>query len=372
MCPMEAEEEYTRRRGIAALLAALAVAACSAESGGGSDTAAEVVPEARVTDGACTPAEYSPHTALDIPAQLDIEGVADLADPHVIKVGATWHLYATNSKVDLEVWLSEDLAHWTSGGTIWSPTPESWNAEGQVWAPHVEQAKGGFYLYYTAAMMIGVAYSDSPLGPFEEVYDHPLAGGGFGGVGDGVFEYRGTEQSDLDFAEFTIDAFVLAADDGSLTFYATAYTPLSIIRATPMTDYVTLPDVSPKTVLEPDAGSWELFGMEGPWVLEHDGSYHLMYSGNLAETADYAVGVAVGATPLGPFVKREDNPLLHKSEEADFWGPGHHSIAAGACDDLLLFYHTKVSPEDGFDRRIRYAPVSFDESGLLQLDAPQP
>ncbi len=356
------------------LVVCLAFLACGTDGSGEPIAAPDSTPDLSAEEGqaSCQAIDYLPHTVLNVPAANDIEGLPDLADPHVLKVGSTWYLYATNNKVDLQVWLSEDLQEWTAGGTVWSPIPGTWNAEGQAWAPHVQQADEGFFLYYTAAMMIGVAYSDSPTGPFEELLEHPLAGGGYGGVGDGVFEHRGTDRSDLDFEEFTIDAFVLAAADGSLTFYATAYTPLSIIRATPMVDYITLKDVSPEVVMEPDAGTWELFGMEGPWVIEHGGSYHMMYSGNFAETANYALGVAVGPTPFGPFVKRDDNPFLHKNEEAQFWGPGHHSVSAGACDDLLMFYHTKVTSENGFDRRVRYVPVSFNDAGSLQLDSPQP
>jgi GH43 family beta-xylosidase len=97
-----------------------------------------------------------------------------------------------------------------------------------------------------------------------------------------------------------------------------------------------------------------------------------MYSGNGADTADYGVGIAEGSTPLGPFTKREDNPILHAAPQAQFYGPGHHSVVEGAEGDLLMFYHTKVAPELGYDRRIRYVPVSFSADGPLTLDVPQP
>lgn len=322
---------------------------------------------------------YQVHTILDLETDIDRDGNPDVADPHVIRVGDTWYLYATQTKKDLHVWHSTDLKNWQRSGPIWQPVPDSWNARGQVWAPHVESTDEGYYLYYTANMQIGVARSDTPLGPFLEIYDHPFVGGGHGGVGDGVYGYDpGDEEWDYhasfitDFPEKAIDAFVLAATDGSLTFYFSAYNPLSIIQGVPMKDPTHLEDVTPKTLLESDPLGWEGFVAEGVWVVEHAGSFHLMYSGNGADRPEYAVGVASGEAPLGPFTKYAENPILYMNPEADFWGPGHHCVVEGAFGDLLMFYHTKVSKEPAFDRRIRYAPMEFGPEGHVTLAAPQP
>jgi beta-xylosidase len=325
--------------------------ACAGACGCGSDE--ELGPRA---------IEYAPHQVLDVPAD------GDLADPHVIEVDGTWYLYATNSLVDFEVWTSTDLARWESGGTVWAPTPGTWNAQMDVagaWAPHVERAPDGYYLYYTANTRIGVARADSPLGPFEEIYDHPLVGNGHGGVGDGVLG-----EPDADLEERAIDAFVLARQDGSLTLYFSVNEPLATLYAIPMRDHSTLEDVEPTRLFGPEA-VWESVVCEAPFVTEHAGELHLTYSANLAPTVDYAVGGAVGSAPLGPFTRYAENPILSKDPSLDFFGPGHHSIVRGAHDDLLIFYHTKTSPQAGYDRRVRYAPIRF-ESGRLQVDPPRP
>ncbi len=311
-------------------------------------------------DGCVPPAPYEPHTVLDVPAGPDIEGVVDIADPHVIRVGDTWYLYATNSKRTLPVWASTDLRRWEERGVAWQPTEGTWNARGEAWAPHVQVGDDGFYLYYTADKQIGVACSATPEGPFEELYDHPLVGGGFGGVGDGVFEYRDTAAPDWDFEEFSIDAFVLAAADGSLTMYATSYTPLSTLVAMPMADLRTVVPEDKVVVLEPDVQSWELHVVEAPWATEVDGRVVLTYSGNGADRPDYALGAAVADGPLGPFERVEGNPFLVADADKAFYGPGHHSLAPGYCGDTLLFYHTKVSASLGFERRLRYAPLTFE------------
>ena len=271
----------------------------------------------------------------------------------VVKVGDTWYLYATEPEPGYRAWASTDLVTWEDRGHAWTPTPGTWNAEGHPWAPHVMPGDDGYYLYYTADEMIGVAWSPSPEGPFEEIYDHPLVGGGHGGV-----------------EGHSIDAFVLVASDGSLTFYATQYTPFCSIIAIPMADMRTLFPAELVVVTEAEIWTWEAFINEGPWVNEVDGRFVLTYSGFGGDRAGYSLGYAVADSPLGPFEKSLDNPFLAQEPDKGFYGPGHHSIVEGFCGDLLLFYHTKVSPEPGWERRIRYAPVTFD--GVVPMLPPLP
>jgi beta-xylosidase len=296
---------------------------------------------------------------------LAIDEPGDMADPHVILVDRTFYLYATHSQVDLEVWTSEDLVHWEDGGVVWAPTAGSWNAEssdGGIWAPAVVATPDGYYLYYTANMRIGVARADSPYGPFVDLYDHPFVGNGYAYVGDGVL---GEPGGDLD--ERAIDAFVLQASDGSLTLYFVGNDPLSTIYGVPMLDYATLKDVPPTRLLGPEQ-PWESVVCEGPFVTEHDGRFHLSYSGNIALTVSYAIGAAVGDASLGPFERYADNPILAQIPELEFYGPGHHSIVEGD-DGLLVFYHTKMSSSPGYDRRLRVAPIRYAD-GLLHIDPP--
>jgi hypothetical protein len=37
-----------------------------------------------------------------------------------------------------------------------------------------------------------------------------------------------------------------------------------------------------------------------------------------------------------------------------------------------MFYHTKTDASKGYDRRVRYVPVSFGPDGRMRMDAPQP
>jgi beta-xylosidase len=295
-----------------------------------------------------------------------------IADPHVIKVGDTWYLYGTGySSAGLAAWSTKDLINWKFEGLAWKPTPGTWNTS-DLWAPDVLQGDDGlFYMYYSAAKRVGVAVSSSPTGPFTEVYDHPFIGGGYGGVGDGIYLFPDVE--DLDFDEYAIDAHVYKASDGTLTMYVSVLTPFSTIAAIPMSDYVTLADETPKIVLQPDVISWENVNREAPFIWELNGVFHLMYSGAIWATNDYAVGVATGPTPMGPFTRRADNPILRKSPKLNLAGPGHHSVVEGKYNDLLIFYHTRdwgATPPEG--RKTRYMQMYFDLNGQIQVNKVRP
>ena len=315
--------------------------------------------------GAATASD--PYTVLDVERPGD--GPVSIADPSVIRVGDTWYLYGTSSTDGFEAWSSTDLTTWTYEGLVWTPTPGSWNDEGNYWAPEVRVDGTDIWMYYTANERIGVARASSPTGPFVDQLDHPMVGAGYAGVGDGVYEPGDGLLVNND--EKSIDAFVLEDSQGRLWLYADIYTPLSAIAVWPMADETT-PVGAPTPVLEQVDDSWEGFVREGAYVLEHEGTFHLLYSGQGADTPCYAVGVATAPSPTGPFTRRADNPILKQAPADDFWGPGHLGIVEGAQGDLLMFFHTKVAPDLGYDRRVRHTGVGFDPAGRVVLDPAPP
>lgn len=281
------------------------------------------------------------------PPTLELPGIEFAADPCVISYQGVYYLYPTASSVDIECWSSEDLETWEYRGVVWEQKPAgSWNDAG-VWAPHVFEEGGVFYLYYTANTRIGLAVADSPTGPFTEVFDQPFIGGGQGGVALGA-----------------IDAFVFRDVDGQLYLYYVGYEPLSTIRVVRMVDPFTLTDEH-FSLLTADIFSWKRFICEAPWVFRNGDRYYLMFSGNGANRPGYALGYAVADTPTGYFLEYEDNPILNQEPRWDFYGPGHNSVVTGPEGDLITFYHTKVSAEKSFNRKIRKSPLIIDAEGNL-------
>lgn len=286
----------------------------------------------------------------DYGTPLVLPGVSTAADPEVLEVDGVYYLYVTSSNLDFSCWSSTDLVTWTNEGVVFpQPAEGSWN-DYNVWAPEVHRNGNDFYLYYAANMMLGVAHATSPTGPFVDVYDHPFIGGGYGGV-----------------AGLAIDAHLFRDDDGQLYLYYAGYMPFSSIRVVPMVDMVTPADEAHRTLVEPGIWNWEMFVAEGPWMVKHDGRYYLMYSGWGADRPNYAVGYATADDPLGPFAEATENPILHRDDDAEIYGPGHNGVVTAPGGQLQIVYHTKQFVTIGWDREIRLNDLCFSESDKMYV-----
>jgi beta-xylosidase len=78
---------------------------------------------------------------------------------------------------------------------------------------------------------------------------------------------------------------------------------------------------------------------EGPFVMRHGDTYLLTYSSNGYQDPNYQVGVATSKSPLGPWIKRADGPILRRTKTVS--GPGHHCfIDSPDHKELFIAYHT--------------------------------
>jgi beta-xylosidase len=106
---------------------------------------------------------------------------------------------------------------------------------------------------------------------------------------------------------------------------------------------------------------WEQRGtdriVEGPWLqlhtssTTHQSSYYLFYSGGDFQS-NYAMGYAVGSSPLGPFTDSPDNPVLKGT--ATVVGPGGGSVVQG--------------PLTGADQMIYAARAALGQPRTLRID----
>jgi arabinan endo-1,5-alpha-L-arabinosidase len=90
--------------------------------------------------------------------------------------------------------------------------------------------------------------------------------------------------------------------------------------------------------------AWEGPLVEGPFMIEHGGSYYLFYSGNAYNSTAYAIGVARGASPMGPFTKRSGPIVVSDSAWA---GPGHCSVVTTPDGETEVIYHAWVGGSVG-------------------------
>jgi xylan 1,4-beta-xylosidase len=262
------------------------------------------------------------------------------ADPAVIRYEGKYYLYPTTDGKGYDVFVSCDLVHWEQKPKCYH------DSRSGAWAPdvfHNQKGNGRFYLYYTVnrpagGKLVGVAVGDHPLGPFHE---------------------HGT------LAEEAIDAHLFQDDDGALYLYYVDLVKGFKIMVQPMADPLTKKPSKPVMVIHPTAPWEKARGQvtEGPWMLKHQGTYCLMYSGSGANGPDYAIGYATAKTPMGPFEKYAGNPIVKRGHGV--FGPGHHCVVTGPDGKLWMVYHQQNSEEIGWQRFLAIDPLWFDEHGVI-------
>ncbi len=261
-----------------------------------------------------------------------IHELVGIGDPAVIFHDGRYYLYATGDNRSYDVYRSSDLVLWGKGPKVFR------SSERGVWAPDVfYSAKDrNFYLYYTVNKRIGVAVSDRPDGSFRDL---------------GLL------------INHAIDAHLFQDEDGMYYLYYAEF-PAFKISVQPMASPVQKRG-RPIPLIQPTE-PWEKKGhpvTEAPWMLKHEGTYYLLYSGGGADTADYAIGYATARNPAGPFAKFPGNPIVKRG--SGIFGPGHCSIIKDRTGNLWMVYHQKTDDVKGWNRIICIDPVWFDENGIL-------
>ena len=267
--------------------------------------------------------------------------IKNIGDPFILRtVGGAYYCYATSAQDGFHAWKSDDLVNWQEIGYIYTRQQDSWGVS-DFWAPEVIYFEGKYYLHYSArwgknlSLRIGVAISESPIGPFLDVYNHPM----------------------FDFGYAVIDGHVFIDDDGKKYLYYSRDCSEHIIEGrheshlyvTELDDDLVTVKGEPVFLTKPEQ-DWEIRSgnewrwNEGPFLLKSEGKYFLMYSANFYASRDYSVGYATADKPLGPFIKAENNPIL-RSNSLEISGPGHNSVTTSPSGkDLLIVYHIHTDP----------------------------
>ena len=337
--------------------------------------------------GGKNPGTYSNPLEPRIPGDGVVESCAD---PTVIRGqepgDTTWYMYCTTDPLNDEdlntagelifhripMMTSEDLVNWTYVGDAFpqGPTglPDWAEEDAALWAPEVVYSTiyDQYYLFFgvtdTVAAVsgeencdsdnaIGVATSDSPIGPWE-FSDDPVVDPRRGGP-------------DCNF-KWTYDPDVLgdSIDDDGILYYGSYYGGVYGSKLTLTADGATA-DETRATMVAIDNK------YEGANVVYRDGYYYLFVSAtnccNGALTG-YSVFVGRSEGPLGPFVDREGNLLTDAQAggtpfltmNGDRWvGTGHNTVFQDANGDWWTIYHA-VDQQD---------PFFEDENGCVRAPA---
>ncbi|WP_150308416.1 family 43 glycosylhydrolase [Planctomonas psychrotolerans] len=355
-----------RRARIAAVLAAALAAILSLPAVGVAAHEGD-----RRGSGGAHPGSYSNPLEPVVPGDGVVESCAD---PIVLRGqqpgDSTWYMYCTTDPLNDEdvdaagelvfhripTMTSEDLVNWTYVGDAFTDVPSWADPTAALWAPDVVYSStfDQYYMLFvvtnTAASVsgvddcgtdsaIGVATSDSPVGPWE-FSDTPVVAPRQNGEG-------------CDFL-WTYDPDVLGdtVTDTGVLYYGSYYggiygsdLELTATGATANTADATMIAIDNK--------------YEGANVIYRDGYYYLFASAtnccNGALTG-YSVFVGRSTDPLGPFVDAEGNSFVDAQAggtpfltmNGNRWvGTGHNTVFEDAAGDWWTIYHA-VDQQDPF------------------------
>ncbi|WP_290791558.1 glycoside hydrolase family 43 protein [Flavihumibacter sp. UBA7668] len=248
-------------------------------------------------------------------------------------------------------------------------------ASQQLWAPDAAEKEGKFYLFFPAkdkagVFRIGVAVSDSPVGPFT-AQPAPIAGSFsidpavykdkegeyymyFGGIWGGQLQRWRTgkfvAEGEGPFAHLPLDTepalcpkVVRLSED--LLSFAEAPRDLLIL------------DENGQPLLE---GDKERRFFEASWMHSYNGRYYFSYS-----TGDtHYICYAIGHSPYGPFT------YAGRILEPVIGWTSHHSICS-FNDRWYLFYHdSSLSEGVTHLRSVKMAELHHDENGFIKTIDP--
>ena len=281
----------------------------------------------------------------------------NFADPTVITGhDGKYYAYATNSGHDgktfhIQVAVSDDLKKWDLSGDA-LPEKPSW-ASHDFWAPHVlyDKALKKYIMFYSGestdtliGKCQGVAFSDSPLGPFTDKGEPLLCGEGF----------------------VNIDpmAIIDPATNKKLLYWGSGFKPIKVQELSD--DWKSFKKGSTAKDLVPPGKEKDYTRLlEGAWISFHDGYYYLYYSGDncCGDKASYAVMVARSKKSMGPFTRLGEANGTGNSvvlEKDEMWNaPGHNSIIRDKDGREWIVYHAIKRSQPKAGRVMCIKPVSY-------------
>ncbi len=276
-------------------------------------------------------------------------------DPFILLHDGVYYLYLSRDENEgYHVFTSTDLKNWEDKGLCL--VPEDVQGDERFWAPEVTELNGKFYMAYTAEQHIGIAVSDSPLGPFRQE----------------VKQFCNDNDLEID-GDFLID------DDGQVYLYFVRQEEVygnSLWGAKMKEDMTGYIPETAKMLMYAKEGTWEKLDhstLEGPFVMKHKGKYYMSYSANHTWDTNYAIGYAVAESPLGEYVRYEGNPILAGNEFVN--SPGHHCFTTTLDGkELLCVYHTHYSKNQVDPRVMNIDHARFVENpggdDILEVDGP--
>jgi len=229
-----------------------------------------------------------------------------------------------------------------------------WATGNAAYAGGVTQGPDGKYYWYAPVetkstqyvnrMAIGVAVSDSPVGPWEDAAGEPIVDWG------DVF-------GDSDEGQEVIDPHVLIDGDRVYLYWGSWYIG-RVVELEP--DMIT-----PKGPIIEMEGLDSFF--EAPWVTERGGEYHMLYdwkkAGSECTPSNYqaCIGYATSDSPTGPW--EFEGIVLGGTSSTTV-----HPSLIEFDDKWYMTYHTKDAKDGGhFRRSVAIDEVTWEDNRIQRV-----
>ncbi|GHA48092.1 hypothetical protein GCM10007103_31280 [Salinimicrobium marinum] len=326
----------------------------------------------------------------------------EFGDPYILNnEDDTYYLYGTGGgAVDgFATYSSTDLVNWEFQGQVYKGnTEDSWAIDA-FWAPEVYKFDDKYYMFFSAQwknnpnnelenFKIGVAVSDSPKGPFEDLQNQPLFDPGYPIIDANVYQdedgkfylyysrvaYKHPVESEV--AEWARDKGWFDEIEESWVYGVELKPDFTGVIGEPV-----LLLRPPKTMDDKNA-EWESRSVtskevnrrwtEGSYTFKNKETYYIMYSANFYGGENYAVGYATGDSPLGPFTKADNNPVLEKNtgKGGEVTGTGHNSLVfLKDINKIYCVYHGRTK-SSGDERVVFIDELKIKDNGRLVVEGP--
>lgn len=323
-------------------------------------------------------------------------------DPFILPASdGRFYMYGTGGVSNgFKAYSSDNLADWTDEGTVYEgATDDSW-AMGEFWAPEVYERDGKYYMWYSATwkhnptneaenFRIGVAVADKPTGPFVEMNGGPLFDPGYPVIDANLWFDDDNGKVYLYYSRCTwknpVESEIAAwARDEKGWYGEVIESWVYGVEISPDFSRVTGEPVlllRPPLKMDDRQSEWESRSVahheinrrwtEGSFIFRHEDTYYMMYSANHYAGPYYAVGYATSESPLGPFVKSGNNPILEKNVErgGDVTGTGHCMSLTLPDGQMICVYHGRTTAT-GDDRVVFIDRMEITPEGGLRVDGP--
>ena len=318
-------------------------------------------------------------------------------DPFILAASdGRYYMYGTSMADGFEAYSSDNLMDWTSCGRVYQGASEGqWNQD-CFWAPEVYERGGKYYMFFSANdrnnpthegenFKIGVAVADSPTGPFTDLYNRPVFNPPYPIIDANVWFDDATGRCYLYFSRCCYKHPV----ESDVATWARNEGLYDTIEESWIYGVELMPDFSgvigePQLLLQPPvhladpATEWENRSVlaheagrrwnEGSFAIRNDSLYYIMYSANFFGSSNYAVGYATGRSPLGPFTKAAENPILQAdvAQGGHITGTGHNMAFRSHQGEWLTVFHGRTL-EQPDERVVFISPIEIDPSGRLVI-----